>query len=148
MSHQTVIDYEPLIQAALIDRVEAAAFPFVSYIDRRMVVSQDEAGTVVSATAHAESSDFIASRNHRGYRLDRNGWAWKLEITFKGDVSLGRFERSLLESPPRVERDREAGRDQQVTLILTSAAYQPPPEGQPASGMRATFRFNAQLTPS
>lgn len=142
-----VIDYEPLIQAALIDRVAATAFPFVSYVQGRMTIGE-QAGTPASVVAHAESSEFGQSRDKRTFRLDRIDWRWKLELTFKGEVALGQFERSLLESPPRVLRDRDAGRDQQVTLILTGSVYQSPPEGQPAGGTRATYRFNAQLTPS
>jgi hypothetical protein len=142
-----VVDYEPLVQAALIEAVEAAAFPFVTYVQGRMTIG-DNAGKPASVLAHAESATFGPSRNKRVFRQDRATWIWTLELTFKGHVALGQFERSLLESPPRVLRDRAAGRDQQVTLLLIGSAYQPPPEGQPAGGMRATYRFNAQLTPS
>jgi len=143
----TVVDYEPVIQNALVDLVAAQAFPLVEYVQGRMTILE-EAGSPASVTAHAETSDFSVSRDRRSFLLDRSGWAWRLELSFSGHVALGRFERSLMQSPPVILRDRSAGRDQQVTLILTSAAYQPPPEGQPATGMRATFRFNAQLTPS
>lgn len=141
------MDYEPLVQAALVDAVEAAAFPFVTYVNGRLTVG-DEAGKPASILAHAESATFGPSRNHRTGRLDRTTWIWTLELSFKGHVALGQFERRLIESPPRILRDREAGRDQQVTLVLIGSAYLPPPEGQPAGGMRATYRFNAQLTPS
>ncbi len=142
-----VVDYEPLVQAALLDAVDASAFPFVTYVQGRMTIG-DSAGKPASVVAHAEASTFALSRDRRTFRLDRTTWIWTLELSFKGEVALGQFERSLLESPPRILRDREAGRDQQVTLLLIGAAYQPPPEGQPAGGMRATYRFNAQLTPS
>lgn len=142
-----VVDYEPLVQAALLDRVDDSAFPFVTYVHGRLTVG-DEAGRPASVVAHAESATFGPARHHRTYRQDRITWIWVLELTFKGEVTLAQFERSLLESPPRVLRDRDAGRDQQVTLFLIGSAYQPPPEGQPAGGMRATYRFNAQLTPS
>lgn len=146
MSH--VVDYEPLVQAALIDAVEAAAFPLVDYVQGRMTIDPLKSGRPVGVRAHAESSTFGPSRNKRTFRQDRATWIWVLELDFKGHTALGQFEASLLESPPRVLRDREAGRDQQVTLLLIGSAYQPPPEGQPAGGMRATYRFNAQLTPS
>jgi len=141
------IDYEPLIQAALMDFVEASAFPMVSYVNRRMAIS-DTAGSPSSVVAHQESSEFGASRHKRDFRLERTDWRWRLELTFKGEVALGQFERRLIESPPRVLRDRSAGRDQQVTLLLTGSVVQSPPEGQPAGGTRVTYRFNAQLTPS
>jgi len=144
-----VVDYEPLVQATLVDAVEAAAFPMVEYVQGRMDVSLTNFGKPASVLAHAESATFTPSRNRRTVqRLDRTNWIWTLELTFKGHVALGQFERTLIESPPRVLRDREAGRDQQITLLLIGSAYQPPPEGQPAGGMRATYRFNAQLTPS
>lgn len=142
-----VVDYEPLVQAALVDAVEAAAFPLVSYVQGRMTIGES-AGKPASILAHAEAATFGPSRNRRTFRQDRATWIWTLELSFKGHVALGQFERHLLESPPRVLRDRDAGRDQQVTLVLIGSAYQPPPEGQPAGGMRATYRFNAQLTPS
>lgn len=144
----TVVDYEQLVQAALVDAVEAAAFPFVEYVHGRMDVSLTQFGKPASVLAHAESATFVRSRNRRTFRLDRATWIWTLDLAFKGHVALGQFERSLLESPPRVPRNREEGRDQQITLILIGSAYQPPPEGQPAGGMRATYRFDAQLTPS
>ena len=142
-----VVDYEPLIHAALIDAVAAAAFPFVTYEQGRMTIGQDS-GRPASVVAHAESATFGGGRNHRTFTLDRTTWIWVLELTFKGEVTLAQFERRLIESPPRILRDREAGRDQQVTLLLIGSAYQPPPEGQPAGGMRATYRFTAQLTSS
>lgn len=142
------VDYEPLIQAALMDVVEAAAFPMVSYVKGRLTIDPLRAGKPASVLAHAESATFGPSRNKRSFRLDRATWIWTLELAFKGEVSLSQFEASLLESPPRILRDREAGRDQQVTLLLIGSAYTPPPEGQPAGGMRATYRFNAQLTAS
>jgi hypothetical protein len=144
----TVVDYEPLIQAALLDAVDAGSFPFGSYINGRLTVSIDQFGKPASVVAHAESATFGTSHDKRIYRRDRTTWIWTLELTFKGHVALGQFERRLIESPLRVLRDREAGRDQQVTLDLIGSAYQPPPEGQPAGGMRATYRFNATLTPS
>lgn len=143
----TTVDYEPLIQAALVDAVEAAAFPFVTYVKGRMEIG-DTAGRPTSILAHAESATFGRSRNKQVFRLDRTTWIWTLELSFKGHVALGQFEQRLIESPPRILRDRDAGRDQQVTLLLIGSAYQPPPEGQPAGGMRATYRFTAQLTPS
>lgn len=143
----SVADYEPLVQAALVNLVEASAFPMVTYVQGRLTIG-DNAGKPASILAHAESATFSPSRNRRTGRLDRATWIWTLELSFKGEVTLEPFERSLIQSPPRILRDREAGRDQQVTLILIGSAYQPPPEGQPAGGMRATFRFNAQLTPS
>ena len=145
---EAVVDYEPLIQAALVDAVEAEAFPMVSYVQGRMTIDPLRSGAPASVLAHAESATFGPSRNRRSLRFDRTTWIWTLELSFKGEVSLGQFERRLLQSPPRIERDRAAGRDQQVTLVLIGSAYQPPPEGQPAGGMRATFRFNAQLTSS
>ena len=144
----TVIDYEPLVQAALIDRVKATNFPMAEYVQGYLTPSQTDFGMPASITCHAESSTFGVSRDKRTYRRDRTTWIWTLELTFKGEVTLGQFEIALIQSPPRVLRDRAAGRDQQVTLDLIGSAYQPPPEGQPAGGMRATFRFNATLTPS
>jgi hypothetical protein len=143
----TVVDYEPLVQAALVGAAEAAAFPMVDYVNGRMTIDPLRSGKPASILAHAEAATFGPSRK-RTFRLDRQTWIWTLELTFKGEVALGQFERSLLESPPRIDRDRAAGRDQQVTLLLIGSAYQPPPEGQPAGGMRATYRFNAQLTSS
>lgn len=143
-----VVDYELAIQHALVDAVEAEAFPMVSYVQGRMSIDPLKAGKPASVLAHAESATFGPARNKRSFRLDRATWIWTLELSFKGEVSLAQFERRLLESPPRILRDREAGRDQQVTLLLIGSAYLPPPEGQPAGGMRATYRFNAQLTSS
>lgn len=143
-----VLSYEPLIQNRLMDLAESAAFPLVEYVEGRMVIDPLKSGTVDSATAHPESSVFGPGRNRRALTLDRTQWIWVLELTFKGDVSVQQFERELRRSPPVILRDRSVGRDQQVTLLLLGSAYQPPPEGQPAGGMRAIFRFNAQLTPS
>jgi len=142
-----IVDYEPLIHAALADAVDAASFPLVEYNFGRMNIL-DEAGRPTSVVVHQETSEFSESRDKRTFRLERTGWAWRLELSFKGHASCGAFERSLIESPPRILRDRAAGRDQQVTLILTGSAYQTPPEGQPSSGLRATYRFTAKLTPS
>lgn len=142
------MSYEQLIQHLLVDTVEAAAFPMVTYPQGRMEIGPSS-GKPASITAHAESATFTESRNKRlGRMLDRATWIWTLELHFKGHVALEQFEQRLVESPPRILRDREAGRDRQVTLLLIGSAYLPPPEGQPAGGMRATYRFNAQLTPS
>lgn len=77
---------------------------------------------------------------------ERRMWRWTVAIRFDREVSLEDFESRVSLSPPRVDRDTDAGLPQ-VLLKLVSVDPRHPVNQSPSSGTEATLHFEAELSP-
>ena len=135
------------------DRIQNAIHDRISSYDFRLVIYQDGLRTTVPDTVppktilvHETSATFgDAKLNRRTLRHERETWIWTATIAFDREVSLVEFEESLLNDPIRLPRDNDF--NQSVTVSLSEVDFTHPAEQQPASGLRAVYRFSASLSP-
>lgn len=95
------------------------------------------------------SSGFGEAMNRRGgVSLDRTTWQFQVMVEFNCEVLLERFEQAITARAPIVPRDPQNGLDKQITLRLTQAGYQHPTRQEGSTGTRASYVFEAQISPN
>lgn len=137
------------IHDALRDAFQAANFPRVTYDPEtgKRITSAAELLKVKSMKIKPVQALFDVPRLNRRTRIlrERVRWVWLAEAWFDREVDLSPFEDALSANPLRVCREEADGQDAVLYLEETDQRF--PPEQQGASGTRATFRFNAELSP-
>jgi hypothetical protein len=147
------VNYGDAIQQRLVSLAAAFEFPMLHYEPSPMGqkrCTQPNCVRPATAAAWAVSALFGDPVEHRrtSDRREVIGWVWTLQLQFNANVSTEEFEASLLTHIPRIPRDAANGLDRQVDLLLEEAEYQQPVMQQPSQGLRVSYRFTAQLTPT
>lgn len=140
-------NYGDAIHSAVRSAVAGWNFPVITYPNG---VRTTGAATVKAKTAliQPQVSGFgLPEANRRTERQIRASWVWRVDLRFDRNVSVEEFEEALLVAPVHVERDPLNGLPDRVTIELNEAAYEHPPEGQPASGLRVILTFTARFSP-
>ncbi len=146
-------NFEDAIQNALV----AAATTFTQFYLKSYAVQGTGGAQTTTTTAVApktvlawsESSDYdLPARTRRDTRRrERTNWEWALQLQFDVPVSLVEFEKAILATAPRVNRDLSIGVDQQVDLLLIRSENENPVTQQSSRGTKVIYRFQAALTP-
>jgi len=139
--------YKEAIHNVLVQTAYAGTFPEAIYSkERPSLLSEGTAQAVKSAETNEVRGAFgIDTEYGREFRQERQGWAWLLIIRFDTEVTLERFEKSLLENPLFLAQDPSDDRDHAVHILLEDASYEHPPRGGASNGTQVTYRFVAQL---
>jgi hypothetical protein len=143
------VSYKTAIQNALVNAADAGDFPSAVYSEARpSLLTLGASVGAASIEANEVRSTFdIDQRYGRALVQERTGWAWLLRLRFEQEVSLERFEQSLLESPITIARDVADGRPYQVRLLLDGVSYEHPPRGGSSNGTQVEYRLVADLSP-
>lgn len=140
-------NYADAIHAAVRAKVAAWDFPVVTYPAGVRTVG---VATVKAATAlvQPQTSTFgLPEANRRTEMRARLTWSWRLDLRFDRNVSTEGFEEDIATFPLHVERDPLNGLPDRVTIEIDEVVYEHPPQGQPASGLRAIMTFTARFSP-
>lgn len=138
---------EDRVHNALFDILSNTVFPVVEYSSgRRQTLPQGERAASVLIRPDFSSFETATSRLCGGAAQQRGDWRWNATLSFTSQVSTEEFEDELMSSQFILERTPEVS--DQVTLTLIDVNMEHPPESQPTSGTRVTYRFQADVSPS
>lgn len=101
----------------------------------------------VTCLANETASSFVSDRLHGREEIDkRQSWTFDLLLGFEHEVTLERFEESLIHAIIRIPRTAQF--PDQVTLRLIQTSVQHPVTQQPSLGTQAKMQFQAVVSRS
>lgn len=135
------------VHNALLDLFEMRQFPRVLFPGGRRQTKNTSLEKPATIMVRQQSAVWEDARNRTcgGPDQERDLWIWTVEVHFNNQVSFEEFEEEHARKNVVLPRDAEF--DQQVQLEFVDVNYLHPPEQQSSLGSRATYRFQAVLSP-
>ena len=136
------------IPNALVTAITPGRF-FKTVIDPTTQLSTTDYNTIIpprSVHVGDTRASFGDGLNKRQLTTDRETWIWEARVDFSVRVTGEEFEEDF-KKPVSLPRNIVTFHDRQVIVTLRDAVYTHPPEQQPVHGTRATYTFEASLSP-